>query len=758
MKKILYFSTLVLTAISALADAKWLAPDVENPNKVNTWVAFRKDFQVDKIPTTAMAKIAVDSKYWLWINGKMAVFEGGLKRGPNNKDGYYDEVDIAPFLKQGDNKIAMLVWYFGKDGFSHKDSGKFGMFFELNDDTIKLESNENWFSRIHPAYDMCGEPMPNRRLSESNLRFDANKNLPADWIVADAEKMHFKKSKEIGKWGDAPWNNHQKRPIPMWKLFDVKCADFEFIPEENSDLIIARLPYNMQMTPIITLNDAKGGNKVVIKTDHSYAASEKNLRAEYITKKGVQTYESLGWLNGQKIILEVPKDVKILNVQYRESGYNTELLGKFYCDDEFYMEFWRKAMRTLYVNMRDTYFDCPERERAQWWGDTVILMGQSFYTYSNSINLLTRKAIRELVAWAKPNGVLYAPIPAGSWDRELPGQILASVGKYGFWNYYINTGDIETIRYAYPAVKKYLSTWNFDETGLPIYPRKGWVWGDWGSNKDMKLIFAGFYHIALEGAANMADLLGMQDDALEYRKCMDKVKNAYNKNWNGKYYRHPSYKGKTDDRVQTLAVLAGIADESQYEAIFDFLKNNEHASPYMEKYVMESLFKMGKGEYALERAKKRFSTMVNDKRYSTLFEGWEVGTFGGGSTNHAWSGGPIIVLSQYVCGLYPLEAGWKTFKVEPTPASMKKVSISVPSLAGKIDSAFEVKADGEFVLDITVPKGATAIVYMPDFTKDKNITINSEDSALEKYSARKFSHKNKRSFALPSGDYKIVAK
>lgn len=84
MKKILYFSTLVF-AISALADAKWLAPDVENPNKVNTWVAFRKDFQVDKIPTTAMAKIAVDSKYWLWINGKMAVFEGGLKEGQTTK-------------------------------------------------------------------------------------------------------------------------------------------------------------------------------------------------------------------------------------------------------------------------------------------------------------------------------------------------------------------------------------------------------------------------------------------------------------------------------------------------------------------------------------------------------------------------------------------------------------------------------------------------------------------------------------------------
>jgi alpha-L-rhamnosidase len=28
----------------------------------------------------------------------MAVFEGGLKRGPNRTDTYYDEIDLRPFL------------------------------------------------------------------------------------------------------------------------------------------------------------------------------------------------------------------------------------------------------------------------------------------------------------------------------------------------------------------------------------------------------------------------------------------------------------------------------------------------------------------------------------------------------------------------------------------------------------------------------------------------------------------------------------
>ncbi|VGO13612.1 hypothetical protein PDESU_02169 [Pontiella desulfatans] len=93
-----------------------------DPNE-NQWSCFRNVVALDEAPRKAMARIAVDSKYWLWINGEQVVFEGQLKRGPTPDDTYYDEVDLAPYLKKGDNTIALLVWYFGKDGFSHKSSG-----------------------------------------------------------------------------------------------------------------------------------------------------------------------------------------------------------------------------------------------------------------------------------------------------------------------------------------------------------------------------------------------------------------------------------------------------------------------------------------------------------------------------------------------------------------------------------------------------------------------------------------------------------
>ncbi len=735
------------------AGAKWISVSEGNADVPNTWIAFRKDFNLEKVPDTEKVIIAADSKYWLWINGKLAVFEGGLKRGPNPSDGYYDEIDIAPFLKSGENKIAVLLWYFGKDGFSHKGSGKAGLFFESEGET-GLKSSADWLSKIHPGYGTAGYPVPNYRLSESNIKFDANRDMPG-WQTADAaEKWGFKKSRECGEWGSPPWNGHQKRPIPMWKLRQVRSAEFVRAKGKEFDTVTAKLPYNMQMTPIITVNDPDGNSLIGIKTDHVKIADIWNVRAEYVTKKGKQTYESLGWMNGHHIILEVPRNVKVERVEYRESGYGTEPSGKFSCDDPFFSAFWEKALRTLYVNMRDNYFDCPERERAQWWGDLVVLMGESFYTYSVSSHALMRKGIRELVSWAKPDGVLFSPIP-GNYSSELPGQMLASVGRYGFWNYYMNTGDIDTLKFAYPAVKKYLGLWKLDETGLTAPRKTGWPWGDWGTSLDKRLIFAAWHYIALDSAALMADELGLGEDAKEYRLSMEKLKAGFNKCWNGAAYRHPEYNDATDDRVQALAVISGIADKSKYESIFKLFKTQFYASPYMEKYVMEALFLMGRGEYALERAKKRFANMVENKNYTTLFERWEVGGDLGGSVNHAWSGGPLTVIAQYLCGLYPLEPAWKTFKVEPYPAKFKRASIEVPSVAGKIKSAF-VCDGGRFLLDLSVPRGTEAVVVLPAFCSGKKISINGK-SGLSEFGAGKFANPKKTTFKLPAGEYSIVA-
>lgn len=737
--------------------AQWITSIEENVDNPNTWIAFRRDILIKKVPSEVIAQIGVDSKYWLWINGNLVVFEGGLKRGPNPEDTYYDEVNIAPYLKKGENKIAILVWYFGKNGFSHKSSGKAGLIFKVKDDKLDIISNSEWLCKVHPAYGNTGKPYPNYRLPESNIHFDARYDITG-WQTEDCRKYAFENARELGDWGVGPWNKLVKRPIPFWKDFGIKPLEMQRIPGNDKDTIIARFPYNMQMTPVLDVTDTQGGSLISISTDHSVAGGAENVRAEYVTKRGKQTYESLGWMNGHKLILVLPKSVTVNALSYRETGYDTEPIGSFSCDNEFYMRFWEKALRTLYVNMRDTYFDCPDRERAQWWGDVVLLMGESFYTYSPTAHALMKKAIYELVGWQKKNGVLYAPIPSGRSDTELPGQSLASIGRYGFWNYYLNTGDKQTIVDAYPKVKKYLGLWQLDDTGLTAFRSGGWTWGDWGDHRDIRLIYAGWHYLALDGAAKMADVLGYEGDAEMYREIMKKLKVGYNKCWNGYAYRHPQYQKETDDRAQALAVITGIADQTQYDEIFNLFKSQKHASPYMEKYVMEALFIMGQSNYALERVQSRFAPMVDNKEYSTLFEGWDIGEkgFGGGTVNHAWSGGALTVIAQYLCGVEPLKPGYELFKIEPDLTSFKQASITVPTIAGLVKSAFIIEPD-VFSLEISVPRNTQAIVYLPaELVFD--ISINGKTPS-EKYKVDiRFEKKGKQAYLFNGGDYRIVGK
>jgi len=48
--------------------AQWVTA-TEQQNETNNWTAYNKTFKVEQVPDMALAKIACDSKYWMWING-----------------------------------------------------------------------------------------------------------------------------------------------------------------------------------------------------------------------------------------------------------------------------------------------------------------------------------------------------------------------------------------------------------------------------------------------------------------------------------------------------------------------------------------------------------------------------------------------------------------------------------------------------------------------------------------------------------------
>ena len=175
-----------------------------------------------------------------------------------------------------------------------------------------------------------------------------------------------------------------------------------------------------------------------------------------------------------------------------------------------------------------------------------------------------------------------------------------------------------------------------------------------------------------------------------------------------------------------------VADKEKYPYILDILKKQFHASPYMERYVMEALFMMDEGSFAIQRMKERYAQMVNNTSYTTLFEGWDIGPngFGGGTVNHAWSGGPLIVIAQYICGIKPLEPGWRSFEIAPNCDILESADIKVPTIAGKIHSKF-CRTDNGVIMDIIVPCGTQALVKVPG-PKCKITLINGVEQLCDK--------------------------
>jgi len=435
-----------LSAKGAFAqEAVWITP-AELPTEVpaNQWYAYKHRFEVDNNPQRSLTTIAVDSKYWLYVNDSLVVREGNLKRGPYRDATYADTVDLAPWLRTGENTVALLVWYFGKDGFSHASSGMPGLFV----DGPHVRSNSTWRVMQHPAYGQTGPPHPNYRLPERNIRFDARRDIP-DWYSAGFREAGWPLAQAAGQPPTLPWGELVMRPVPQWKDFGRKPypshPDFPLTLDHDTTLRLA-LPYNAQMHPVFRIQSPRAGDTIRLQTDNYRGGSAPNVRAEYITRSGEQTYELPAWINGHEMWYTFPAGTEVLDLSYRETGYLTEFTGSFSCDQPFYDTLWQKAARTLYITLRDTYMDCPDRERAQWWGDVVLELGESFYATDRRVDRLTAKAIRELMAWQRPDSTIYSPVPSGNWNQELPMQMLASVGYYGAWTYFQHSGDTSVIR------------------------------------------------------------------------------------------------------------------------------------------------------------------------------------------------------------------------------------------------------------------------------------------------------------------------
>ncbi len=696
--------------------AKWIW-DKESLTQKNVWMCFNKKVTLDKIPDELTAHISADSKYWLYINGETVVFEGSVKRGPDKNSGYFDSIDIAPYLREGENSICALVWFWDNEtSYSYSGSGQGGFIFEAIGEDITVISDESWKVKRNRAYIDSALYPPNYRLPEYSIYFDAGEDM-GDWTNEAYDTAFWENATEYAVGGEGAYGSLYPRGIPFLKDYGLKAyensKDYEnyTVNKAFGEKITVDIPYNAQLTPYLKVI-APAGKKIRITTENTLIGA---VSTTYITKEGEQEFEALGWFNGEHITYKIPKGVTVVSLMYRETGYDSSFCGDFRCDDEFLNSLWQKSLRTLYVTMRDNFMDCPDRERAQWWGDVTSEMIMTMYSMDSNSYLLYQKGVEAMLSHIDDTRVLQTVVPISGDYFELPVQQLA--GIVGFLTYYEYTGDRAFVEKVYDASLDYLKLWEMGENNLVVHRSGSWDWPDWGKKADMTAIENAWVYYALSCAEKMAELLGKDEDISFITERKAAISEGYKSLWTEEGFRSDDAK-KCDDRANALAVLSGLAEKEQYGTILNVLTTTENSSPYMEYYVLEALCKMEEYEAARDRIKDRYEDMVSED-YSTLWEFWNSWQ---GTMNHAWSGGPLVIMSKYFAGITPREAGYERVKIEPQYTLSENMSCTVPSVKGLIAVKYE-RLDGDYVIDLTLPQDLKAVLYVPDGAAVK---VNSE--------------------------------
>ena len=184
-------------------EAPLIGPEAPTPDRFQ-FVRFRKSFKLDSVPKTAVALVAADTFYRLWINGQL-VMHGPARSSVNKVT--VDPLAIEPYLRPGDNTVEAAVCYL-RDPMFEAFSKAPGFLCELRlkegHKTRVIATDETWQA--------CEISAWNRQAP----RLSAHRGMALDDIDARLySQEHYKPAAVLGKVGIPPWRIVELRDIPL---------------------------------------------------------------------------------------------------------------------------------------------------------------------------------------------------------------------------------------------------------------------------------------------------------------------------------------------------------------------------------------------------------------------------------------------------------------------------------------------------------------------------------------------------------------
>ena len=421
----------------------------------NTLHCFMTKFKLKAVPEKAVAAVSAETVYRLYINGKTVVCEGPVHRESKPGCGWYDELDLSPYLQEGENVIAAQVWYWGNGGRNNVAVERGGFLFACS--ALRI-APEDWDYSMQPAVYTLTEDTTSGLYGGYDIGWDARKALPADWI--NGNSAGFGMATVLGEYPCKPFGPLFRSPLEPFVYEEVR----DYAAQSKTDFVIEAGEFNHELCNIeCTLPAAEqfypyfcvkapAGEKIGIQTDRRRTnggpGDEHNVykghRIEYITAEGLNEFDSYDWLFGERVTYTLPKSAEIVRLGWRRTANAAKAVGTFQSDDALLNTMVKKSVKTLQVCMRGNYMDCPDRERGQWIGDVSTQVPQTFFALDRTADALTKKAIYDFIS-NRDGFVLRGCVP-GAAAGELPSQSLNAISDIGMlMTYCFYTGDLTPI-------------------------------------------------------------------------------------------------------------------------------------------------------------------------------------------------------------------------------------------------------------------------------------------------------------------------
>ena len=739
-------------------------------------VLFRKELVIESVPRVCRIRVAVDTRYTLFVNGQLVL------RGPCRGNAYVqyrDTIDIGSYLRRGGNCLAVKVLHYSNDPLTARQhlggpaalyvNAYGGLLVDEPDSDLGWETDNSWQCQKVEAYALKGA---NQAGYVNSFEYVDGRRYPFGWEGEEADTAGFSPATELcigGNYLDIYGVQNlwylEDRPIPApfeerrtfqsikscdpgreqewrrWLEGDtlyLSAHETAYVELDAADYVTG--------FPCLELEDGEGteitlvyaeayGQTVDEYTSSKYIRDDNREGRElvytesdiYHCGSGVQRYSPVYYRTFRFMRLQIrtgDTPLMLKRFDYIRTGYPLEVQGSF-CGASGMDEIWSASLRTLRSCMYETYMDCPYFEQMQYVMDTMLQMQ---YTYPISPDTrLVKKAMRDFYQAQLPNGLFpcYAP------SKYI--QLIPCFGLY--WvqmvcNYYWRFGDKDTVQEYYPGVEKLIKYfWRHRDNATGLYRHEeGWDFVDWVTDwkvgvpteeaDQLNILDNLLLLYTLRESERLMRDVGRSDMAHEYAAFAGELERAilrYGYDPEDKLFFSAVGVRKKSQHAQTLAVLSGIVQgEKAVQLMRRMLKAKGiyRVSFPMLYFLLRALEKTG----LYEEAQPFMEIWGHCLSLHLLTMPEEAALQHTRSDCHAWSALPLYEYASCYLGVKPEEYG-RAVSIRPLAVWVSDCRGNVVTPSGVVQVHFWQDQEGCHV-EAIAPR-VPVLIELPDGTSKK---------------------------------------